>query len=111
MKVRCVACGKLTADRIINKMYCPSCYNRIAEVRRGAANARGSRPILADQLHVETLVVVDGNAAAEVRMFADVTGLFQVLLRLARNAAGATVAIGRPRWTPPEVAEVEEIVA
>ena len=76
-------------------------------------NARGSRPNICDELHTETLAVIDGDAVA-VKTFGPVMSPFEALLNAARTATGGTVAIGRPgaMLVPDQTADaVEKITA
>lgn len=55
LRHHCARCSRKTA-RLINGRTCVSCYNRTREAVLGA-NAKGTRPWLADVIHAEALVV------------------------------------------------------
>lgn len=60
----CPRCCRPTA-RLIGGEHCVSCYNRAREADIGR-NRKGNRPALADQLHDEHLMVLEGRQAAVV---------------------------------------------
>ena len=76
------------AERLINGLFCISCYNRHREALINR-NARGKIPMLASTLHPEALVVItdDGTTEQIVRAEKVLTSA-ELIMITARSGAG-----------------------
>ena len=113
MRTRCSATGAIVSRLVVGQVgaFDVSVYNRRLEAAR-KRNARGGRPRICDELHIETLAVIDGDVVA-VKTFGPVLSPFEALLNAARTASGGMVAIGRPgvKLVPEQTAEAVEKIA
>lgn len=90
LRMVCPRCER-NATRLIHGRHCISCYNRDREARLGV-NSKGTRPALADHLHIVALAVGEGHQVA-VRQSGTVASRVEAIVLLAKSAQ-ATMAFG-----------------
>jgi hypothetical protein len=107
IRLICVGCRK-PSDRLIKRCYCPSCYNRRLEARRGR-NAKGGTPRISAFLHSEWIAVTEGSRRRCIAVD-EVLSMAEAALIMAKGCQGGTLRLG---WAPLFVpqAEIEPLAA
>lgn len=79
------------ASRLINGVFCVSCYNREREIARGR-NCKGNRPVVVEsRLHAATISIGQphpSNQPLVVETFQRVTSRVEAILLAAKRASG-----------------------
>ena len=94
IRMICAGCFR-PSDRMIAGDYCPSCYNRRLEAKRGR-NAKGGTPRISALLHPEFLAVAEGQRRRCIRVN-HVLSLAEAVLIAAKDCEGEEMRIG---WVP-----------
>lgn len=89
----CAGCAKVS-DRIIQHRYCPSCYNRRLEAKKGA-NAKGTPPRITPLLFSAAFAAPSTAPDATVARVPGVLSLTEAALIVAKSA-NAPLTLGWP---------------
>jgi hypothetical protein len=97
----CPRCERPSA-RLINGRGCISCYNRTREAVLGA-NAKGTRPKLADVIHAEAMAITSGDGVPRLLTVEHVISRTEAI-GIAARQAGPGAIIGLPPLRLAELA-------